>query len=68
MALTRGAKSKFPCPVCLVPSEELHDGVVYDSRTTESMQQVYDTADEMTTAAEREKYLQGFGLRYIEVS
>ena len=68
MALTQGAKSKFPCPVCLVPGENLHDGVVYGSRTSESMQEAYNIADEMTTADERETYLQGFGLRYIQVS
>lgn len=67
MALTRGAKADFPCPVCLVPNAELHKGNVYEGRTSESMQNVYMIAQGMRTAQERKKYLKGYGLRYIKV-
>lgn len=67
MALTRGTNSNFPCPVCLVPNEKLHEGVIYDLRTSESMEGVYNTAGAMRTAKDREKYLKGYGLRYIKV-
>ena len=48
MALIRGTNSNFPCPVCLVPNEKLHDGIVYDCRTSESMEEVYKTAEAMS--------------------
>lgn len=67
MALTRGVKAKFPCPVCLVPGEELHNGTVHESRTSEKMQEVYKVAKGMRTAEERKEHLKGYGLRGIEV-
>jgi hypothetical protein len=67
MALTRGTNSNFPCPVCLIPNEKLHDGTVYDSRTSESMQDVYNLAEGMSTAEEREAHLKDYGLRYVKV-
>lgn len=68
MALVRGTNSNFPCPVCLVPNDKLCDGVVYDSRTSKSMQEVYDVAEKMSTADERESHLRGYGLRYVKVA
>lgn len=67
MALTRGAKAKFPCPVCLVPNEKLHEGVVHDLRTSESMQRVYEMAKGANTSEERETLLKNYGLRYVKV-
>jgi len=67
MALTRGTNSNFPCPVCLVPKEEMCKGIVYEIRTTETMEGVYNEAKEMGTAEEREKLLKSFGLRGVEV-
>ena len=68
MTLVHGTNSNFPCPICLVPNDKLCDGVVYDSRTSESMQQVYNTADKMGTVDERETYLKGYSLRYAKVA
>lgn len=68
MALIRGVNSKFPCPVCLVPKEEICKGVVSDLRTTETMEMVYNEAKEMDTAGERENLLKSFSLRDVEVS
>lgn len=67
MALTRGTNSNFPCPICLVPNEKLHEGTVYESRTSESMQNVYSAAEGMRTAEEREMHLRAYGLRYVKV-
>lgn len=68
MALVRGTNTNFPCPVCLVPNKKLCDGVIYDNRTSESMQHVYNTADKMGTIDEREAYLRRYGLRYVKVA
>ena len=67
MALNRGSKSNFPCPICLVPNEELHNGTVHEARTSESMQNVYRVAEGMRTVEERKEYLKGYGLRPIKV-
>lgn len=67
MALIRGTNSKFPCPVCLVPGDELCKGRVYALRTTETMEKVYDEACQMSTASERNNHLKGYGLRYAQV-
>jgi len=67
MALTRGTKSNFPCPVCLVPREEMCKGVMYALRTTETMEGVYNEAKGMDTVGEAENLLKSFGLRGIEV-
>ena len=67
MALVRGTNSKFPCPVCLVPQEELCKGIEYPHRTTETMRQVYDDAIGATSAKVKEELLKNHGLRGIEV-
>jgi len=68
MALIRGINSHYPCPVCLVPSEDLSDlSKIYPLRTTEKMKEIYDTAQEADTIAEREVILKEYGLRNVEV-
>lgn len=67
MALVRGANSNFPCPVCLVPKEELCKGAEYPHRTTETMSQVYYTADGADSAKAKEDLLKSYGLRGVEV-
>lgn len=68
MALTRGTSCDFPCPICLVPREEMHKGTVYPVRTIQSMKKVYEDACDMRTVAEANKHLQAHGLRKILVS
>ena len=68
MVLTRGTTCDFPCPICLVPKLEMHNGTVYPIRTTQSMKKVYEDACEMRTVAESEKHLQGHGLQEILVN
>ena len=66
MALIRGVKSKFPCPVCLVPDIQLSDGSTHPPRTSEDMQRVYVEADALPSG-EREEHLKSHGLRYVKV-
>lgn len=66
MALTRGTKSKFPCPVCLVPREGMCEGALGTLRTTETMKKIYHQADGMESTSQEELLMQ-HGLRYVEV-
>jgi len=66
MALIRGAKGKFPCPICLVPHTQMSDGSTHPLRTSESMQKVYFEALRMS-AEEQEEHLKGYGLRNVKV-
>ena len=67
MALIHGVKSKFPCPVCLVPHTQMCDGSTHPLRTAESMQKVYEEAQEMESSADRQKHLKQYGLRNVKV-
>ena len=67
MALTRGANSKFPCPVYLVRKAEMCKGAEYPLCTTKTMQEVYNTAKKAGTAEASENLLKGVGLRGVEV-
>jgi hypothetical protein len=69
MTLIRGINSRYPCPVCLVPAEDLSNlSNVYPLRTTEKMKEVYETAQRAGTMAEKDAVLKEYGLRDIEVS
>ena len=69
MSLIRGGMGLFPCPICLVPKNELSK---YDSqwrkRTGEEAQRLLDNALAKGTLHEREEILQGWSLRPIQVS
>ena len=67
MALIRGAKGNFPCPVCLVPQEKQCRGKVYPLRTTETMQEVYHEAEQAVLAETKENLLKKYGLRDVDV-
>ena len=62
MALIRGAKGNFPCPICLVPGEGMCKGSVGDLCTTESTKQIYNEAAQMDSAELRENLLKAHGL------
>ncbi|KAG6836215.1 hypothetical protein H0H93_010132 [Arthromyces matolae] len=67
-ALTKGAKSKFPCVRCLIPNEELSDlSKTWPSRDADATKDIYDkyfTSNAKKT--EREKDLRAQGLRPVE--
>jgi Plavaka transposase len=68
IALIRGINSKFPCPICLVPGDQLTNLTdKFTLRTTESMKNVYDEA-QLLNATEREKLLKEYGLRNVKVT
>lgn len=67
MALIRGVNSNFPCPVCLIPGDQLTDlSTNYTLRTTESMKKIYDDAQNLN-ATQRENLLKAHGLRDVSV-
>jgi len=68
MALIRGINSHYPCPVCLVPAEDLSDlSKIYPLRTTEKMKEIYETAQKAGTMAAKDVILKEYGLRDVEV-
>ncbi|KAF6755026.1 hypothetical protein DFP72DRAFT_1068157 [Ephemerocybe angulata] len=67
MAAIRGMGSVNPCPVCLIPSDELPGlGNEYPARTTADMQAIYEHAVCAETAAEREDLFKSVGLRNVK--
>jgi hypothetical protein len=70
VSLTRGVKAKFPCPVCLVPKDELSNlSKLHQLRHQQEMQEIVTNA--MTPGVlvgECERQLKAFGLRPIYVS
>ncbi|KAF4583960.1 hypothetical protein EYR40_002458 [Pleurotus pulmonarius] len=67
MTATRGLRSLFPCPVCLVPRDmQMEHGTMYPLRTTDSMKAVYMSAMSQLTKKDQEETLKAVGLREIE--
>lgn len=68
MALTRGVNASYPCPICLVPKEEIpHLSISHQLRTAKNMQAIWNEASELN-ATDKEKLLKSFGLRDVEVT
>ncbi|TFY76117.1 hypothetical protein EWM64_g7894 [Hericium alpestre] len=67
MVLTRGFKSKCPCPVCLVKPEELSDLTQsYEARTATKVQETIAKARAARTRKDAEVMLKAEGLRDID--
>jgi len=67
MALIRGIGSHAPCPICLVPGDELSNlSDDFELRSKSSMQEAYESSKDMS-AAESETAFKALGLRDIEV-
>jgi len=67
MALTRSVNASFPCPICLVPKEEIPNlAVEHTLRTMERMQAVWNQASELNMT-DSENLLQSYGLRDVKV-
>ncbi|KAF9565919.1 hypothetical protein CPC08DRAFT_629091 [Agrocybe pediades] len=65
MALVRGQNASFPCPICLVPKEEIPNlSTTYPNRTSATMQAAYAEAQTMNSK-DKEKSLQSVGLRDV---
>ncbi|KAG1762507.1 hypothetical protein EDD22DRAFT_778368 [Suillus occidentalis] len=66
MSLIRGIKCLWPCPVCLVPHNELLNTLkCYPPRTATQSQEVVKAARAEATAEEKEEKLKEYGLRDI---
>ncbi|KAG1838862.1 hypothetical protein DFJ58DRAFT_718667 [Suillus subalutaceus] len=67
MSLTRGIKSLWPCPVCLVPHDNLLDALkTYPRRTSDQLQNILQVARGKQTAEERDDTLKQYGLRDVQ--
>ena len=67
ISLIRGAKGKFPCPICLVPLEELSNiAKNFKLRTTLDMKEIYETAQTLN-ATNSEDLLKAHGLHDVKV-
>ncbi|TFK19099.1 hypothetical protein FA15DRAFT_709284 [Coprinopsis marcescibilis] len=66
MAMIRGIRSLFPCPVCMIPAEEQSDlSKLWPLRTMAWMEKVYRETIGMSKE-NRNKALKAFGLRAVE--
>ncbi|KAJ7184441.1 hypothetical protein C8R46DRAFT_1064066 [Mycena filopes] len=67
MALIRGLKGLYPCPVCFVPWNEQSDlSTEHPLRTGKGSEKILEEARAMRTAAERDEELKDNGLRDVE--
>ncbi|KAG1840639.1 hypothetical protein F4604DRAFT_1598758 [Suillus subluteus] len=66
MALIRGLKGKFPCPVCLVPQDEQSVLATHEFRTRHQSEDVLRTARLKPSEKEKEAHLKAFSLRNVE--
>ena len=67
MALIRGLNSHAPCPVCLVPGNQLADlSTAFELRTKEKMMDHYRRAQDVNVA-QGDAILKAIGLRNVEV-
>lgn len=69
MALIRGGMGSFPCPICLVPKDELgKPDADYERRTGAKAQEIYDHAMSEKLLKNREARLREWSLRPVQVS
>ena len=68
MSLIRGAKGLCPCPICLIPADQLSDlETKYPLRTAEGSQAIVHDAEACQTVADAEELLKDAGLRPVQV-
>ncbi|KAG1804751.1 uncharacterized protein HD556DRAFT_1532868 [Suillus plorans] len=66
MSLTRGVMSLWPCPICLIPRDELWDtSQRYPRRITNTSREIVLAAREKDTYEELEELLKRYGLRDV---
>jgi len=69
MALIRGVMSNFPCPICLIPREEISKFPnPYPLRTSDDVAATLEKARSKQLAEEKERVLAAEGLRDVDVS
>ena len=68
MAQIRGGRGKRPCPICLVPKENLSDvSTTWPLKTVKHTKQIIDQANTLNTK-EGEKLLSAFGIHNVDMS
>lgn len=68
MSLTQGLMSLWPCPVCLIPRDDLWDtSKTYRRRTSKESQALVNAARAKETFEEREELLKEQALRFVDV-
>jgi hypothetical protein len=69
MALIRGVRSHFPCPVCLVPQDLQWDlSKEFDLRTQAASEKIFLEAMDKPNAEQRDAHLKKYSLRAVEVN
>lgn len=67
IALIRGVNSKFPCPVCLVPGDQLINlSTDFPLRISSEMKKIHESTKELNIG-QTDEILKAFGLRDVEV-
>jgi hypothetical protein len=69
MALIRGVRSHFPCPICLVPQDLQWDiSKEFPFRTQADSRNIFLEAMDKPNIEQRDAHLKKYGLRAVEVS
>jgi hypothetical protein len=69
MALIRGVRSLFPCPICLVPQDLQWDlSKEFPLRTQADSRNIFLEAMDKPNVEQRDAHLKKYGLRAVEVS
>ena len=68
MALIQGVKGKFPCPVCLVPTDHQSNlSEDYPLRTAYNTQKIFEEVNRTPLQRDKEVILKSYGLRPVQV-
>lgn len=68
MALIRGLQSKFPCPICLIPKDQLSKLQVYPAQYPTQSQAIVSSARDASNVEECERILKEYSLHNVDVS
>ena len=68
MALIRGLQSNFPCPICLIPKDQLSKLQVFPARDQAQSRAIVSSARDASSVKERERVLKEYSLRNVDVS
>jgi hypothetical protein len=68
MALIRGLQSNFPCPICLIPKDQLSKLQGYPARDPAQSQATVSSARDASNVKERERILKEYSLHNVDVS
>jgi hypothetical protein len=68
MALIRGLKGLYPCPMCLVPQEQQSDlSQIFPLRTQQGSEALFHQAQALNRVEDKERLLKSQSLRMVKV-